>query len=152
MIAKGDVDEVDAGKIAVGQRVTLRLDAHPDEEFHGTIQKAAKTVQYQQQQRDPLKVLKVEIVLDRSDPAKMRPGMRFQGTVELRRDRAVVLVPRNAVYVSPRGPYALRRGWFSVAEVPLRLGPQNDKSVEVLSGLSADDRVLVKSEKKGEAK
>ena len=152
MIAKGDVDEVDAGKIAVGQRVTLRLDAHPDEEFHGTIQKAAKTVQYQQQQRDPLKVLKVEIVLDRSDPAKMRPGMRFQGTVELRRDRAVVLVPRNAVYVSPRGPYALRRGWFSVAEVPLRLGPQNDKSVEVLSGLSADDRVLVKSEKKAEAK
>src|SRR5438132_2533218 len=152
MNAKGDVDEVDAGKIAVGQRVTLRLDAHPDEEFHGTIQKAAKTVQYQQQQRDPLKVLKVEIVLDPSDPAKMRPGMRFQGTVELRRDRAVVLVPRNAVYVSPRGPYALRRGWFSVAEVPLRLGPQNDKSVEVLSGLSADDRVLVKSEKKGEAK
>jgi len=152
MIAKGDVDEVDAGKIAVGQRVTLRLDAHPDEEFHGTIQKAAKTVQYQQQQRDPLKVLKVEIVLDRSDPAKMRPGMRFQGTVELRRDRAVVLVPRNAIYVSPRGPYALRRGWFSVAEVPLRLGPQNDKSVEVLSGLSADDRVLVKSEKKAEAK
>ena len=152
MNAKGDVDEVDAGKIAVGQRVTLRLDAHPDEEFHGTIQKAAKTVQYQQQQRDPLKVLKVEIVLDRSDPAKMRPGMRFQGTVELRRDRGVVLVPRNAVYVSPRGPYALRRGWFSVAEVPLRLGPQNDKSVEVLSGLSADDRVLVKSEKKGEAK
>src|SRR5438132_29168 len=152
MIAKGDVDEVDAGKIAVGQRVTLRLDAHPDEEFHGTIQKAAKTVQYQQQQRDPLKVLKVEIVLDRSDPAKMRPGMRFQGTVELRRDRGVVLVPRNAVYVSPRGPSALRRGLFSATEVPLRLGPQNDKSVEVLSGLSADDRVLVKSEKKGEAK
>jgi HlyD family secretion protein len=152
MIAKGDVDEVDAGKVAVGQRVTIRLDAHPDEEFRGTIQKAAKTVQYQQQQRDPLKVLKVEIVLDRSDPAKMRPGMRFQGTVELRRDRGVVLVPRNAVYVSARGPYALRRGWFSVVQVPLRLGPQNDKFVEVVSGLSADDRVLVKSEKKGEAK
>src|SRR5439155_20931344 len=79
MIARGDVDEVDAGKVAVGQRVTIRLDAHPDEEFHGTITRAGKTVQQQQQTRDPMKVLRVEIALDKSDPAKMRPGMRFQG-------------------------------------------------------------------------
>ena len=152
MIARGDVDEVDAGKIAVGQRVTLRLDAHPDEEFNGTIRKASKTVSQQQGTKDPLKVLRVEIVLDRSDPAKMRPGMRFQGTVELQRQRNAVLVPRNAVFVSARGPYALRRGWFSVKEVPLKLGRQNDKSVEVLGGLSASDRVLVKSERKEETK
>jgi len=152
MIARGDVDEVDAGKIAVGQRVTIRLDAHPDEEFHGTIKRAGKTVQYQQQQRDPLKVLRVEIVLDRSDPAKMRPGMRFQGTVELQRDRNVVLIPRNAIFVSPKGPYAMRRGWFSVNQVPLRLGRQNDKSVEVVGGVAPNDRVLVKTEKKEEGK
>jgi len=152
MIARGDVDEVDAGKIAVGQRVTLRLDAHPDEEFHGTIRKASKTVSQQQGTKDPLKVLRVEIVLDRSDPAKMRPGMRFQGTVELQRQRNAVLVPRNAVFVSARGPYALRRGWFSVQQVPVRLGRQNDKFVEVLGGLSASDRVLVKSERKEETK
>jgi HlyD family secretion protein len=152
MIARGDVDEVDAGKIAVGQRVTIRMDAHPDEEFHGTIRRAGKTVQQQQQTRDPLKVLRVEIALDRSDPAKMRPGMRFQGTVELQRDRNIVLAPRSAIFVSSRGPYVLRRGWFSVTQVPLRLGRQNDKSVEVLSGLTANDRVLVKSEKKEGAK
>lgn len=152
MIARGDVDEVDAGKIAVGQRVTIRLDARPDEEFHGVIRRAAKTVQQQQQTKDPLKVLRVEIVLDRSDPAKMRPGMRFQGTVELQRDRNTVLVPRNAVFVSPRGPYALQRGWFSVNQISLRLGRQNDKFVEVLAGLAPNDRVLVKSEKKEESK
>ncbi len=152
MIARGDVDEVDAGKIAVGQRVTIRLDAHPDEEFHGMIKRAGKTVQYQQQQRDPLKVLRVEIVLDRSDPAKMRPGMRFQGTVELQRDRNVVLIPRNAILASQSGPYAMRRGWFSVNQIALRLGRQNDKSVEVVGGVSPNDRVLVKSEKKEEGK
>ena len=152
MIARGDVDEVDAGKIAVGQRVTLRLDAHPDEEFHGTIQKASKTVSQQQGTKDPLKVLRVEIVLDRSDPVKMRPGMRFQGTVELQRQRNAVLVPRNAVFVSARGPYALRRGWFNVQQIPVKLGRQNDKFVEVLGGISASDRVLVKSDKKEEGK
>lgn len=154
MMAKGEVDEVDAGKVALGQRVTIRLDAHPDEEFHGTIRKVARTVQPKQsgQTNDPSKILRVEIALDRSDPAKMRPGMRFQGTIELQRERDAVLVPRNAVFVSARGPYAVRRGWFSVNEVPLKLGRQNDKFVEVVGGLTADDRVLVKTAKKEETK
>ena len=155
MLAKGDVDEVDAGKVAVGQRVTIRLDAHPDEEFHGTISRTSKTVQLKQQGQnitDPSKVLRVEIMLDRSDPAKMRPGMRFQGTIELQRDRGSVLIPRNAVFVSNHGPYAVRRTLFSTSEVSLKLGRQNDKFVEVLGGLSPDDRVLVKTEKKEDAK
>lgn len=152
MIARGDIDEVDAGKVAVGQRVTIRLDAHPDEEFHGTIRRAAKTVQQQQGTRDPLKVLQVEITIDRSDPAKMRPGMRFQGTVELGRVRNAVLIPRSAVFVSASGPFAWRRGSFAVGRVPLRLGRVNDKSVEVLSGLSPRDRVLVKTASKEQTK
>jgi HlyD family secretion protein len=143
MVAKGEVDEADAGKVAVGQRVTLRLDAHPDEEFHGTIRKAARTVQQRQGTRDPVKVLRVDIALDHTDPAKMRPGMRFQGTVELARAKSALLIPRNAVFVSTHGPVAYRRGLWSVAAVPLRLGHENEKSVEVLSGLSASDRVLV---------
>ena len=142
MMAKGEVDEVDAGKVAVGQRVTLRLDAHPDEEFRGTIRNTARTVQQQKGTNDPLKVLRVDIVLDRTDPAKMRPGMRFQGTIELGRARRATLIPRSAVFVTGRGPVAFRRSLFSVTEVPLRLGRQNDKSVEVLSGVSANDLIL----------
>ena len=143
MMAKGDVDESDAGKVAVGQRVTLTLDAHPDEELRGTIRETARTVQRQQGSSNKLKVLRVDIVLDKTDAAKMRPGMRFHGTVELSRARNALLVPRNAVYLSPRGPIAYRRGLFSVTTVPLRLGVQNEKSIEVLSGLAASDRVLV---------
>ncbi len=143
MMAKGEVDESDAGKVAVGQRVVFNLDAHPDEEFSGTISDAARTVGKQQGTTDPIKVLKVNIKLDRTDPAKMRPGMRFHGTVELARARNAVLIPRNAVFITDRGPVAYRRGAFSVTAMPLTLGRENEKSVEVLSGLSASDRVLV---------
>jgi multidrug resistance efflux pump len=143
MMAKGEVDEADAGKIAVGQRVIFNLDAHPDEEFAGTIREAARTVQQQQGTKDPIKVLKVNIALDRTDPAKMRPGMRFHGTVELARAKSALLIPRSAVFVTDSGPVAYRRDAFSVTTVPLKLGRENEKSVEVLSGLSASDRVLV---------
>lgn len=143
MLAKGEVDEADAGKVAAGQRVVFNLDAHPDEEFGGTITQASRTVGQQQGTKDPIKVLKVDIVLDHTDPAKMRPGMRFHGTVELGRAKNALLIPRNAVYVIGAGPVAYRRGTFSVTAVPLTLGHENEKSVEVLSGLSPSDRVLV---------
>lgn len=143
MMAKGEVDEADAGKIAIRQRVVFNLDAHPDEEFSGTIHEAARTVQQQQGTHDPIKVLNVDIALDRTDPARMRPGMRFHGTVELGRARNALLIPRGAVFVTGNGPVAYRRGAFSVTTMPLKLGRENEKSVEVLSGLSASDRVLV---------
>jgi HlyD family secretion protein len=153
MMAKGEVDEADAGKVAAGQRVVFNLDAHPDEEFAGTIKEASRTVTQQQGTKDPIKVLKVNIVLDRTDPAKMRPGMRFHGTVELGRAKSALLIPRNAVFVTDRGPVAYRRGTFNVTAIPLKLGRENEKSVEVLSGLSASDRVLVpKSPDKEQAK
>ncbi|HEX9164207.1 MAG TPA: efflux RND transporter periplasmic adaptor subunit [Thermoanaerobaculia bacterium] len=143
MMAKGEVDEVDAGRVGPGQRVSFRLDAHPDEIFRGTITTAAQTVQQKQGTRDPLKILRVDIALDRTDPAKMRPGMRFKGTVELSRTKDALLIPRSAVFVTPRGPVAYRRGLFSVDEVSLKLGRENDESVQVVRGISARDRILI---------
>lgn len=151
MKAEGEVDEVDAGRVAVNQRVILRLDSHPDEEFQGTIISAGRTVQRKKGTQDPLKVLRVDIKLDRTDPAKMRPGMRFQGTVELARVKNAVMVPREAIQIGADGPFVQRRGALDVDVVPVKLGSENDKFVEVKAGIGAGDRVLVsKTEEKEE--
>jgi RND family efflux transporter MFP subunit len=152
MKAEGEVDEQDAGRVAVGQRVTLRLDAHPDEELHGTITMAARTVQRQRGTQDPIKVLRVDVSLDKTDPATMRPGMRFQGTIELGRVKNAVLIPRESVFVSTDGPYVYRRGALDVDRIPVRLGRENDKSIEVTQGLDSGDRVLVPKENADEEK
>jgi multidrug efflux pump subunit AcrA (membrane-fusion protein) len=152
MKAEGEVEEQDAGRVAVGQRVTLRLDAHPDDELHGTITMAARTVQRKRGTQDPVKVLRVDVALDKTDPAKMRPGMRFQGTIELGRVKGAVLIPREAVFVASDGPYVYRRGALNVERVSVKLGRENDKSVEVTSGLGFGDRVLVTKENEEEAK
>ncbi|HEX7706816.1 MAG TPA: efflux RND transporter periplasmic adaptor subunit [Thermoanaerobaculia bacterium] len=143
MKAEGEVDEVDAGRVALGQRVSLRLDAHPDEEFSGTIRSAGTTVQRKKATQDPLKVLRVEIELDRTDPVKMRPGMRFTGTIETGRVSGAVLIPREAVFVAPSGPFVYRRGRFSTESIPVRLGKEGDRFVQVLNGVNPGERVLV---------
>jgi HlyD family secretion protein len=152
MQGKGEVDEVDAGRVSSGQRVSFRLDAHPDDVFQGTITTAGRTVQQKQGTRDPLKVLRVDIKLDRTDPAKMRPGMRFKGTVELQRVKSALMIPRSAVFVSDEGPVAYRRGAFSVDTVKLKLGRENEEMVEVVEGLSPRDRILLTRVEKQEQK
>lgn len=140
MIAKGEVDEVDGGKIATGQEVTFRLDAHPDVEFTGRISSIWKTVQRKSFQ-NPLKVVRLDILLDRTDTVRMRPGMRFRGTAETERVPRCLVIPLEAVFPTRDGPVAWRKTAFGFGAVPLRLGRRNDHEVEVLGGLSEGDQV-----------
>lgn len=144
MFAKGDIDEADAGKVAAGQRVVLQLDALPDIEFNGKVSSLAKIVQVQSPQ-SKLKVLKVEIELDETDPERMRPGMRFRGTVELERVPGTLLVPADAIEVGARGPFVRRRTMFGVDEVPVKAGRRNEESWEILEGLNEGDRILLRA-------
>jgi len=97
MYAEGEVDEADSGRIAAGQRVRFTLDAHPDLTFEGRIRSIWSTVQ-RKSWRDPVKVVRLRIDLDETDPTRMRPGMRFRGSIETGRIEKAVLVPSDAVF------------------------------------------------------
>jgi len=140
MIAKGEVDEVDGGKVATGQRVTFRLDAHPDVEFTGRISSIWKTVQRKSFQ-NPLKVVRLDILLDRTDTVRMRPGMRFRGAAETERVPRCLVIPLEAVFPTRDGPVAWRRTALGFEAVPLELGRRNDHEIEVLDGLIEGDQV-----------
>jgi HlyD family secretion protein len=138
--ADGEIDEADLGTVAPGQGVTLRLDAHPDVSFAGTVQSLRPVVQARSP-RDPQKVVKVAIALAHTDPLVMRPGMRFVGAVEVARARSVLVAPLAAVVARPDGAWVYRRSSFGVEAVRPRLGRRDDTWVEVLSGLAAGDRL-----------
>ncbi|MGH9457043.1 MAG: efflux RND transporter periplasmic adaptor subunit [Thermoanaerobaculia bacterium] len=143
MMAKGEVDEADAGKVRMNQRASIRLDAHPDQEFHGSVSSIGRTVE-RQSPRTPLKILRVDIGLDKTDLEKMRPGMRFRGRLETGRAKDVVLIPHEAVFTTAEGPIAVRRTLSGRERVRLELGRRNDERIEVISGLAPGDRVLLR--------
>ena len=140
MQARGEVDEADAGRIAVGQTVRFRLEAHPDEEIVGKVASIWSTVQ-RQSWRSPVKVVKLVVTLDATDPRKMRPGMRFRGVIETGRIENALLVPADTVFPTDAGPVAFRRTLWGYGRRVLALGARNATSVEVKSGLDAGDRV-----------
>ena len=140
MEADGEVDEADAGRRAVGQRVTFRLDAHPDDVFSGTVKSIGGAVQTKSEV-NPLKVVRLTIDLDRTDSQRMRPGMRFLGTVEVERAPRALVVPLEAVFNRPSGPVVYRKVGWRNEEVHPVLGRRNDHLVEVRGGLRPGDLV-----------
>jgi HlyD family secretion protein len=140
MLADGEVEEAQAGRLALGQSVTLHLDAHPGERYTGTVRKIGSTVQ-RRSRNDPRKVVHLEIALDETDEERMRPGMRFLGTVEVERVTAALVIPLAAVRPGPQGAAVTVRRGLGEAEVLPRLGRRNAEWVEVLDGLEEGDRV-----------
>ncbi len=140
MKAVGEVDEADAGRIGTGQTVRLRLDAHPDLEYSGRVESIWGTVQ-RKSGNSPLKVVRFDVALDRTDTERMRPGMRFTGAVETGRIPGALLVPADAIFPTSDGPVAYRKTAFGFEKVRLDIGRRTADSVEVLSGLAAGDRI-----------
>ena len=140
MRAEGQVDESDSGRLAEGQRVLLRLDAHPDVEFSGTISSIWDTVQ-RENWRSPRKIVRLEIELDETDRRRMRPGMRFRGEIEIERFPDSLLVPQSAVFRSASGPIVYRKSLFGLDAVRVELGRRDANDVEVLQGLEEGDQV-----------
>ncbi len=130
MEAATEVDEADAGRLAVGQPVTLRLEAHPEIDYHGEVAEIAPTVR-RQSRRSRLKVYRVLIRLEETDTETMRPGMRLRADIEVDRIPGALVIPLEAVMPRSDGPVVLA----DAQEIPVQLGARNEELVEVLSGL-----------------
>jgi HlyD family secretion protein len=140
MRAEAFVDEADGGMVSEGQTVTLRLEARPDLDIRGKVRKVGRTVR-QKSWRTPVKVYKVDVALEKTDPTVMRPAMRFRGEIETGRTPGLLLVPREAVFLREHGPVVWARRALRWAEVPVHLGRSSRRQVEVLEGLAEGDRL-----------
>jgi len=141
MEASAEVDEANAGRLIAGQAVTLRLDAYPDLEHQGKVATIRRAVQ-RKSRNDPSKIVRLTLELDETDPERMRPGMRFQGTISIESLEQVVAVPSQAVFTDAQGSFVYVRNLLGRHRVNPQFGRRNQQYVEVLSGLEVGDRVL----------
>jgi multidrug efflux pump subunit AcrA (membrane-fusion protein) len=146
MKAEGEVDEMDASRVAVDQIVRIRLDANADVELSGKVVEIESAVQ-RRSPDSPLKVVKLEIALDETEELELRPGMRFRGVVETERITDVLVVPIDAVFATSDGAFVYKQDGSKAVPTDVKLGRRGARRVEIVSGLQVGDRVaLVQAE------
>jgi HlyD family secretion protein len=96
MQVNASIDESDVGRMRPGQAVTFRVDAYPNETFHGAVK---------QVRLNPVTVQNVvtySTVIDVPNPElKLKPGMTAQVTIEIARRQNVLRIPAAAIRFRP---------------------------------------------------
>jgi HlyD family secretion protein len=87
-----NVDEVDIGKVGVGQRAKIVADAFPDDSFYGEVIRIAPLGKTQQN----VTTFNV-VILVKNIGGKLKAGMSASVDIEIFRRQNVVLVPNEAL-------------------------------------------------------
>lgn len=106
MVVEASLSDVDDGRIVPGMRVVCVLDAYPSVTFPGRVVEITPVARGAA--RSPLlRYFPVRIVLDRPDPARMRPGMSVRVEVMGPEIKDALLAPRAGLDLAAEPPRAL---------------------------------------------
>jgi HlyD family secretion protein len=130
----------------------VRLDARPDTPLTGKISKVGVLPDSQNRWLNPgVKIFKVDVHLDTKVP-DLKPGMTAQVEIELDRLANVLSVPVAAVFTEQEKTRCYRLVGGLPQPTEIKIGRMNDTRVEVLSGLSEGDKVLLSPPSSAEGK
>jgi len=140
LIVSAQVDETDIGRVQVGQRAVVGLDAYPEVKVAGTVDH----ISYESKLVNNVTVYEVDILPD-NIPDVFRSGMSSNIEIEEHAKENALLVPRAAVKRDAQGTYVLvqTKGDKEPQRRPVETGMSNEQQVEVTSGLSETDRIVV---------
>jgi len=131
------IDEVDGGRVKVGQEVRLTVDSHPGRTFAGTLVRVAPYVLDLLEQNRTVEV-EVEFA-EAQDAASILPGTSADAEIILNRKDRVLRVPTSAV---AEGGKVLAVIDGELVEKTIESGLRNWQFVEVTGGLSEGDLVV----------
>src|SRR5438094_1348014 len=134
------INEVDVRKIAVGQKVSISLDADPTKKLAGTVTSVANVGE--QRPNQDSKVFEVKINVAGSDTT-LRPGMTTSNAIETASIAKVLSVPLEAVTTEAGLSFVFKRDGSHVVKQQIETGTMNDTEIAVRRGLQKGDKVLL---------
>jgi hypothetical protein len=134
------VNEIDVRKVAVGQPVTIALDADPSKQLTGKVTSVANVGE--QRPNNDAKVFEVKVTVEQADTT-LRPGMTTSNAIETLALHDVLSVPLEAVVIQDSVPYVYKVSGPRVVRQEVETGVMNENEIVIARGLSAGDQVLL---------
>lgn len=132
------VDEVDIGKIEVGQRASFTVDAWPSHDFSGTVTAIYPNATIQ----DNVVKYVVAVTIDADSTRVLRPEMTASVRIHMA-PRSALVVPVRAVGRDSGRSQVYVRTENGIEPREVRLGWRDGAWVEIVSGLREGERVLL---------
>lgn len=140
------VDESDIGKIKVGQNVKFSVDSFDGEVFDGVVRLVSKKSLTQQNVIYYTVYVKV---LDTK--GKLIPGMTARSNIMIEQSNDVIYIPRTAVKDVGKKKFVQivtsENSKDGIKEVQVETGLFGENGIEIKSGLSEGDTVVMRSSK-----
>lgn len=139
------LEEVDRGKVKLGQKIRVRVDAIPDKEFYAVldwISPIAAVIWRGMGLTE--KLFPARATLQNLDP-RLRPGMTGSAEIVLESQTDRLLIPVRASFLHDGKPAVyVQRGQDFVIR-PIQVGKRNETDIVVLSGLRPGEVVALEN-------
>ncbi|WP_374447129.1 PAS domain-containing protein [Stella sp.] len=147
LAVRGQVDEVDVGRVRPGLAVAVRSAGFGGRALAGRVEAVSSQATLERGGRTPRARFDVLVTIRELDEAvreRLRIGMSAALEIVLYENPAALLLPPDRIRRGPNGPVARVRpgGQGDPREVPLTLGVSLPEGIEVTAGLAPGDVVL----------
>ncbi|MCK6460323.1 MAG: efflux RND transporter periplasmic adaptor subunit [Planctomycetes bacterium] len=138
------IHEADVDKLKVGMKAFVTSETQKDRTFDGEIVKIDSVANAGQNWwgGDDVKRFKVEISLKGRD-LNLKTGTSARAEIQVGEVNDCLAVPLQAVREKEGKRYCVRRNGSGTEEVEVTVGATNDTKIEIKSGLSEGDHVLL---------
>ena len=99
------IDEIDMGKVALGQKAYLTFDSLPGETVEAVVTYIPMLATYTTQ---GIGVVDVELTIE-NPPKQLKPGYSFEGTIQVEGDVQMLLIPQAAITTGRGGVTTVER-------------------------------------------
>lgn len=132
------VSDTDVGKLSIGDRVTMTLDAFPNEIFTGSVFYIAPA----ETNTQGVITYQVKIAFDKLDP-QLKSGLTANITIQTKQENNVLILPQYAILQNNNGTFVETLAGKIATTSPVTLGIQDqDGNVEILSGVTLGEQVI----------
>jgi len=134
------IDEIDIGKVEIGQIVDVVADAFPGNKFIGKIVRISPEAKIEQNVTLFDVIVKVE-----NTEGKLKSGMNTNIEITIIDKKNILLIPTIALQQQldkdqeQRKPYVLLKNGSAFEKTFIKTGLSDFKSIEILEGLKEDD-------------
>jgi HlyD family secretion protein len=138
------VDETERGRLALGQVVTVQLDAIPEKQLTGHVEQISTIASMDFSSGWPFpRNFDLELALDQTDP-RLKPGMTAQVTVIIERIANALSIPTQALFQRSGRNVAYVWEGAQFEERAIEVAKRSGDHVLISKGLNPGERVALK--------